>query len=228
MQQEKIWGFFQTAHTEVFYSAIPRLRFLFRLARHRKNGETLKCLNVGAGNGWLELEIASAGWQSFSVDPTDEVVTKLCSLGITAKKGYIEDLPFPDNFFDIVFASEVLEHLTDIQLSHALQEVYRVLRPGGMFIGTVPSEENLKERQVVCPACGCVFHSWGHEQSFDLPRVKSLLSQHFRVTYVVIRRFIHWPALNWKGKLAAALQQALLWLGIHGSNENIVFVVRKL
>ena len=46
-------------------------------------------------------------------------------------------LPFPDDTFDRVVASEVLEHVSDDQL--ALDEVFRVLKPGGTLAATVPS-----------------------------------------------------------------------------------------
>ena len=47
-------------------------------------------------------------------------------------KGNLYQLDFPDNFFDAVFAHNVLEHLNDP--NSALQEIRRVLKPGG-FIG---------------------------------------------------------------------------------------------
>lgn len=45
-------------------------------------------------------------------------------------------LPFPDNAFDAVICSEVLEHLHDYP--KALAEITRVLKPGGVFTPTVP------------------------------------------------------------------------------------------
>jgi SAM-dependent methyltransferase len=46
-------------------------------------------------------------------------------------------LPFPDDTFDHVIASEVLEHVSDDQ--QALDEVVRVLKPGGTLAATVPA-----------------------------------------------------------------------------------------
>lgn len=46
------------------------------------------------------------------------------------------ELPFADNTFDKVICSEVLEHIPDYR--GALQEVERVLKPGGLFCASVP------------------------------------------------------------------------------------------
>ena len=46
-------------------------------------------------------------------------------------------LPFRDNFFDSVFTVSVLEHFVDNDDSLCAQEVARVLKPGGIFFGSV-------------------------------------------------------------------------------------------
>ncbi len=48
------------------------------------------------------------------------------------------DLPFGANSFDLVVSCDVLEHVEN--LDHSLQEIHRVLRAGGSFIGFVPTE----------------------------------------------------------------------------------------
>jgi len=47
------------------------------------------------------------------------------------------DVPFPDNRFDRIIASEVLEHIWDDE--RAIDELVRVLRPGGRLAVTVPT-----------------------------------------------------------------------------------------
>jgi SAM-dependent methyltransferase len=46
------------------------------------------------------------------------------------------NIPFPDSSFDHVVATEVLEHAFDAQ--RLADEIYRVLRPGGSFVMTIP------------------------------------------------------------------------------------------
>jgi SAM-dependent methyltransferase len=47
-------------------------------------------------------------------------------------------LPFADGTFDLVISCDVLEHVESIE--HSLDEIHRVLRPGGSFVGFVPAE----------------------------------------------------------------------------------------
>ena len=53
-------------------------------------------------------------------------------------KADICDLPFDDHTFDVVFCNHVLEHITDD--TKAMQELYRVLKPGGMGIFQIPQD----------------------------------------------------------------------------------------
>jgi SAM-dependent methyltransferase len=53
-------------------------------------------------------------------------------------KANILNLPFDDNSFDIIFCNHVLEHIEDDK--KAMQELYRVLKPGGMGIFQIPQD----------------------------------------------------------------------------------------
>lgn len=55
-------------------------------------------------------------------------------------KADICQLPFADNFYDIIFCNHVLEHIPDDK--KAMQELYRVLKPGGMAILQIPQDLN--------------------------------------------------------------------------------------
>ncbi len=48
----------------------------------------------------------------------------------------IQDIPFPDNTFDVVFCNHVLEHVDDDKV--AMKEIFRVIKPGGWAIMQVP------------------------------------------------------------------------------------------
>jgi arsenite methyltransferase len=93
-------------------------------------------LDLGCGIGWATRLLAesSPGVQAIGVDVSPAMVAeaeKLSSLRIRARYevGSFEDLDFPDGKFDLVFSMEALYYSPD--LAKALQEVHRVLKPGG-------------------------------------------------------------------------------------------------
>ncbi|CCB68790.1 class I SAM-dependent methyltransferase [Flavobacterium branchiophilum] len=55
-------------------------------------------------------------------------------------KADICNLPFEDNHYDVIFCNHVLEHIPDD--TKAMQELYRVLKPGGMAILQIPQDLN--------------------------------------------------------------------------------------
>lgn len=58
-------------------------------------------------------------------------------------KADILKLPFADNSFDMVFCNHVLEHIEEDK--KAMQELYRVLKPGGMGIFQIPQDLSLEK-----------------------------------------------------------------------------------
>ena len=108
-------------------------------------------LDAGAGFGRHAYEVARRGGRIVALDyADDEVRTTRATFGAMLEEGQIRRdsyvgalrgdatrLPFPDDTFDRVITSEVLEHIQD-DVS-AIAELVRVLRPGGSFACTVPS-----------------------------------------------------------------------------------------
>lgn len=58
----------------------------------------------------------------------------------------LQALSFPDASFDLVVSSDVLEHVR--RPIEAFAEIFRVLKPGGLNLFTVPLQEPLRERTV--------------------------------------------------------------------------------
>lgn len=54
-----------------------------------------------------------------------------------------QGIPFPDNSFDVVYHSHLLEHFTTIEAESFLKECYRVLRPQGILRVVVPDLEQI-------------------------------------------------------------------------------------
>ena len=110
-----------------------------------------RVLDVGAGNGRHAYEAYRRGARVVAFDLDREelaTVAGMCAAmraegqvppaaGSAAVSGDATVLPFADNSFDKVIAAEVFEHILDDQ--RAMNEVARVLRPGGVLAVTVPA-----------------------------------------------------------------------------------------
>jgi hypothetical protein len=62
-----------------------------------------------------------------------------------------EDLSFPNNSFDCVYADNVIEHSYNVD--NVLREIHRVLRPEGILVAALPSDARNVEKI-------CVSHTW--------------------------------------------------------------------
>jgi ubiquinone/menaquinone biosynthesis C-methylase UbiE len=116
-------------------------------------------------------------------------------------------MPFEQASFDAVVASEVLEHLDPAQCELALAELQRVLKADGLFIGTVPFNEQLEGSRTVCPECGHRFHRWGHRQAFDRAGLDRLLGSRFSVRSLSTRTFV-----AWRGGARRVLKSLFKWI----------------
>ncbi len=223
--QDLIWDYYQNESPESFEGSRTRLHSLVSRIEPSQ-----VALNIGCGTGILERLALARNIDIYALDPSERSIGQLretLNLGDKARVGYIQQLPFSDSFFDAVVVSEVLEHLNPEVTQAGLQEIRRVLKPGGRILGTVPSREVLSAQVAVCPCCGKRFHKWGHAQSFDPEKMRRLLRNYFRAVRVIERPFVPWSILNWKGK-CVGLFKLLLWkVGIHGSDENLVFEASK-
>jgi SAM-dependent methyltransferase len=108
-------------------------------------GPGLRVLDLGCRTGALTQHYAE-GNTVVGVDVDRSALEQATArLGIdTVWADVEEELPFPDESFDVVVAGELLEHLADT--AAVVAHVRRVLRPGGRFVGSVPNAFRLKSR----------------------------------------------------------------------------------
>lgn len=98
-----------------------------------------RCLDVGCGDGRTAgLWLREYGCEYVGVDVSDNAIAEAQELGLDVRKiSDASELPFPDGTFDAALSIEVFEHLFD-PLATA-REIFRVLKPGGVLIATLPN-----------------------------------------------------------------------------------------
>ena len=84
---------------------------------------------------------------------------------------------YDSNFFDVVFLVETIEHLTDNYLHATLQEINRILKPGGIIVITTPNNEQLEKTFVHCADCGASFHHMQHVRSWNAAKLTDLAAK---------------------------------------------------
>lgn len=99
-------------------------------------------------------------------------------------KADICDLPFNDNSYDIILCNHVLEHIPDD--TKAMQELYRVLKPGGMGIFQIPQdlkrETTFEDNSITDPKERArIFGQYDHVRVYGRDYFTKLRSIGFRV-----------------------------------------------
>jgi len=93
-----------------------------------------RVLDVGCG---VSTVLHYINGKRYGIDPLANEYKKLYSYpeGISIKRGFGEEIPFPNECFDVVFCSNVLDHVTNPQKT--IDEVFRVLKTKAYFVLTV-------------------------------------------------------------------------------------------
>lgn len=94
-----------------------------------------KLLEIGGGNGLLAKCLVDMGFDVVSIDPEPRQKSYF-----PVRRGDCRHLEFDNESFDIIFSSNVLEHVVDLPIG--LREMKRVLKPGGIMIHTMPTPFN--------------------------------------------------------------------------------------
>ena len=99
-------------------------------------------LEVGCGTGAFAERLAAENPDATIVatDQSERFVQLTAARGVEARVADVQDLPFPDDSFDVVAAMWMLYHVPD--LDRGLAELRRVLRPGGLLVAVTNGNEH--------------------------------------------------------------------------------------
>jgi SAM-dependent methyltransferase len=145
-------------------------QIIAEFAPYRLDG---RLLDVGFGAGLLMQAARRASWQVTGVEVSQSACQYVRGLGFEVSCGTLDEAGYETGSFDVVTASEVLEHVPDPQA--VLNEIGRILRPGGLLWGTTPHSRGFSSRalglkwSVVSPP--------EHLQLFSVKGIKRMLAE---------------------------------------------------
>ncbi|RIK38586.1 MAG: SAM-dependent methyltransferase [Chloroflexi bacterium] len=125
------------------YAAEPFIHAFAQFTRHHGK----RVLEVGVGAGTDHLQWARAGAICYGIDLTAAgVVTTREHLALHGFRSALqqvdaEAMPFPNEFFDVAYSWGVIHHAEHPE--RIIQEIWRVLKPGGAFIGMMYNRHSL-------------------------------------------------------------------------------------
>jgi Methyltransferase domain len=142
-----------------------RIQDLFDLLPRRG----ILALDVGARDGYLSLLLADRFDHVVSLDLEKPRVQHP---RVEPVQGDASNLPYADDTFDGVLCAEVLEHIPTDRLERVCSEIARVTAK--VVVIGVPFREDRRVARTRCRSCGKHNPSWGHVNSFDEARLRSL------------------------------------------------------
>ncbi|MEM9631240.1 MAG: class I SAM-dependent methyltransferase [Pseudomonadota bacterium] len=108
----------------------------------------VKALDLGCGVGRHALAFSRAGFETHAMDLSQAGLMELQGsaasegLNVTTHLAPMTELPFEDHVFDYVLSFNVIYHGDPAIVRKAISEIERVLKPGGIYQGTMLSKRN--------------------------------------------------------------------------------------
>ncbi len=200
----------------------PRYKKAWRYLK--KNYSSGRLLDIGCTNGDFCSPLVKKGYDCYGLEYMEKTIKQSQKKGIKVIKGsFLEKLPFENNYFDIVFAGEVIEHTID-DISF-LKEVNRVLKKDGILILTTPNLVSLGNRLLMLFGKLPRFaYSEFHYRIYTAVLIKNkIIRAGFKIkkidsNYILISTFFNKPI----GKIGE-------WLGSKLPNfgENLILYAKK-
>lgn len=150
--KDKFYSKYVSSHTREIYGemTLARIRLEFPIldtyfARFLPDDKNVEVLDIGCGNGGLVLWLQEKGFKNtVGVDLSGEQVEETKKLGIKGviKSDLREFLKSKKDFYDVIFARDVLEHFTKEDVLNILELVNKSLKRGGVLIVQTVNAEN--------------------------------------------------------------------------------------
>jgi predicted SAM-dependent methyltransferase len=180
-------------------------------------------MEIGPGKGTLGELAVGAGWDYTAIEASDLLIDVLTKKGFKVVKAFTPPIPGDDNAWDVIYADQVMEHMSGIDAARAFTaDALRLLKPGGVFFVVVP--DYLKERTFF----------WDVDYTHNFVTTERRMKQLFNDGGFVVERVVRSIGVA-TGLRRDALAAAAVLANVPGLNtlsrwtgtEDTLFKVRK-
>jgi ubiquinone/menaquinone biosynthesis C-methylase UbiE len=135
-------------------------------------------LDVGCGDGTISVGLN----EKFNVIASDRSINALKQFNINRVCSSADSVSIKPNSVDLVFSSEMIEHLPDDIFYKSIEEFKRVSKKY-IFL-TFPNNENIEKLNTQCPECKFIFNKSYHLRTLNSEIIKELFAD-----YKIINQF---------------------------------------
>ncbi|WMS89951.1 class I SAM-dependent methyltransferase [Pseudoalteromonas sp. HL-AS1] len=111
----------------------------------RENRKQIRVLELGCGSGANLWMISKEGFDTYGIDISESAIHLAQQMlnhwetDAILERGSFDDMPFADDYFDVIVDVFSTNCLVESQFEHCLSEVKRCLKPNGLFFSYTPS-----------------------------------------------------------------------------------------
>ena len=117
-----------------------RYQYLLSLLKS-VNIEGYTAIDCGCGIGGGVWELLQNNYKVKAYDIDKTCILECAKIGVSAEVANLCHLPLPNNYADLFFCVETLEHLNETDIQTAVSEIKRTTRKNGIILITTPSDK---------------------------------------------------------------------------------------
>ena len=169
--------------------------YLWPLRNFKEITPETEILEIGTGTGWFPLLCKLHGLRCKGLEISPQLIEmaketgRCCGIDPDIELGNLEDYPLPDNFYDVVIASSVFEHVEDWRTG--VRKIYETLKTGGLLYFESTNKFSLSSGEYTgVPLYGWMPNSWRYalRKRVDGPDIMKLGIDFHQFTHGCLRK----------------------------------------